>query len=138
MFHRGVFAVVSLATATALSAAALGPAAGSTNDRQAEASQLLRSTGSHQSSLRPAHASPRAGASSRPTTAERALHRYGYLVPHPAAYDRAKARATARFVPSASPAVIGPLAPTPKSNFAGLTDSSGVPSDSTGAIGTTR
>ncbi|MEP6667441.1 MAG: hypothetical protein ABJA81_13420 [Nocardioidaceae bacterium] len=136
MSHRRVFAVVSLAAATALSTAALAPAVGSSHARQPAASQLASSSASYQSTLQRAHASQRPAAGS--TASERALRRYGYLVPHPAAYDRAKTRAAARVAHSASPAVPASLAPTQRSNFAGLTDSSGVPSDSTGAIGTTR
>lgn len=74
----------------------------------------------------------------RPTASERALSRFGYLVPDPAAYQRAKARATNRYLPPTQKGSSSLLAPKQTANFQGIRDTSGVPSDSTGAIGTNR
>ncbi|MEJ7629726.1 MAG: hypothetical protein WKF54_09060 [Nocardioidaceae bacterium] len=58
-------------------------------------------------------------------------------MPDPSAYQRAKSRANARSSTRSGPKS-SLLTPTQRANFAGIRDTSGVPSDSTGAIGTTR
>ena len=64
----------------------------------------------------------------------------GPLVPNQAAYARAKAAATAGAAAGGSSAVAAPSssAPVLERSWLGLTDTTGGPSDSTGAIGTTR
>lgn len=133
MSRRHAFAVVSFAAATVISAAALAPAVGSSHARHPSAAQPGASA---ESTLQHAHASPRPAAGS--TASQRALRRYGYLVPDPSAYDRAKVRAADRVARSTQPAAAASLAPSQRSNVAGVRDANSSPSDSTGAIGTTR
>src|SRR5438876_9962362 len=92
----------------------------------------------------PSTASSRAGSSAHArAVAARELAARGYLVPHPAAFERAKARAAARVTgPAARHAarVTGAAVQPPRADpsFAGISDPRGTPSDSTGAIGPTR
>jgi hypothetical protein len=68
----------------------------------------------------------------------RLKQRQGYLVPDQAAYERAKAEADARAGAPVSSAGPRPLAPATFRSWEGQRDTSGGPSDSTGAVGTTR
>lgn len=103
------------------------PARAGTSDRGVD--------GTHPPQLRAAVPRP---AGERPATAaERALRRYGYLVPRPDAYDRAKVAATAQAQSvAAAPAAF--RAPAQVTSFEGIRDTGSVPSDSTGAVGTGR
>lgn len=136
MSYRRFGMVASLAAVAALSAAALVPAAGSPASRAPARSSLPSATSERHLTLEAARPTP-AQTPSKPTASERALRRYGYLVPHPAAYARAKAEATANAVRPVTTARTR-LAPVQRANFAGINDTSGVPSDSTGATGKTR
>ncbi len=73
-----------------------------------------------------------------PTAAERALRTYGYLVPNPAAYERVKQQATAQASGASAPAAADALAPVQLTNLQGIKDNTATPSDSTGAVGTSR
>lgn len=79
-----------------------------------------------------------AGASrTRPLSAIQARRlQQGYLVPDQAAYGRAKAAANNATAVGVS--LPGPQAPTVMKNFAGISGSNSSPSDSTGAVGTSR
>src|SRR5690242_14521955 len=68
-----------------------------------------------------------------PAASERA--RRGYLVPDPAGLSRGKATATSR---RGAIAPAGPNSPVTFRSWKGVYDTSVSPSDSTGAIGTTR
>jgi hypothetical protein len=98
----------------------------------------------HASSRNPFHLdrarpAPVAGPA-RSTGAARQLRRRGYLVPHPAAFARAKGLAD-RAIPKA-PAAPGQApadsAPVLQRSWNGVFDTSGSPSDSNGAIGPDR
>jgi hypothetical protein len=73
-----------------------------------------------------------------PTEMERLKRRYGYLVPDRAGYERAKAEAGRNPVAARPQGPNRALAPTQLVNNPGIVDNTGVPSDSTGAIGTQR
>ncbi len=64
--------------------------------------------------------------------------RQGYLVPDQAAYEAAKAAAAARAGSATKTAAVGSAAPTKVLSWNGLVNPGLTPSDSTGAIGTTR
>ena len=68
------------------------------------------------------------------------MQRYGYLVPNRAAHERAKARAAKQIRAGLCPVGCDrPTRPGSKTrNFAGISGSTSSPSDSTGAVGTTR
>jgi hypothetical protein len=70
------------------------------------------------------------------TAAAQAM-RQGYLVPDQAAYERAK-QSAARSVGPFATASAGPSAPSASVSWKGLSNPGLTPSDSTGAIGTTR
>ena len=114
-----------LATAVALlaTAAFTGLAATGSADASPRPHQALRLASMHAA---PAHAAP------RPATA------HPLRVADPAAYARQKAAANAVADARQHAASSAPLAPTTSRSFAGIRDSSSAPSDSTGAIGTTR
>ncbi len=85
-----------------------------------------------------AHAAAVAGATRRLSALQQRRLRQGYLVPDQAAYDRATAAADRAAGQPAARSLTGPLAPAQSRNFAGISGAASAPSDSTGAIGTTR
>jgi len=91
----------------------------------------------HLDRARPAPVAGRA----RGTAASRQLRHRGYLVPHPAAFARAKAladRSVPRTAAPAAGAAPADSAPVLEHSWAGIFDPSGSPSDSNGAIGPDR
>lgn len=67
------------------------------------------------------------------TPAQAAKRAQGYLLPHPAAYDKAKQGA-----PAKTKGTFKPTPGHPRVSWPGLSDPTVTPPDSTGAIGTTR
>lgn len=94
----------------------------------------------HRASAPPTHLSAMpTGGPAGPATPRASLRRHAPLVPDAAAYARQKAAADrAATNRSGTPAAAGRLAPSQVNNFAGVTDSTGSPSDSTGAAGVSR
>jgi hypothetical protein len=140
MSHRRLVAAMSLAAGAVLATAAAAlPAASSSPGEQQTSARIAPGHATNPLKVQRAHATQRPTPATGPTAAQRALQRYGYLVPHPAAYDRAKAGAARRSVHAAQGvSAPGTSAPVQASNFAGIADTTGSPSDSTGAVGTTR
>ena len=132
MLRRSLFAFI-LASAVALPASLAAGPAGSSALPSAETSR----PNVHQATVTRAGVPGQAGPLS--AVQRRAIER-GPLVPDRAAYTRAKVAAAARAPGGASPSPASPpsLAPVLERSWLGQTDTTGGPSDSTGAIGTTR
>ena len=131
-----------ITTSTEAATAAQGKGVAAVRDNSTPGEQQPTMGVAHSSTkhlkIQRAHSTP-GSTSAGPTAAQRALQRYGYLVPNRGAHDRAKARAARRSgQASAQAAVTGSLAPVQTRNFAGISGTTGSPSDSTGAVGTTR
>jgi hypothetical protein len=72
------------------------------------------------------------------TPAQRSIATYGYVVAHPRAYAAAKAAAARHSGPAPPARAAAPAAALSGPSWKGLYDPTAAPSDSTGAVGTTR